>query len=46
MTTAAALPGRISAFARWVVRTPWRLFWLSMMQADIIGALFVLGFLR
>lgn len=46
MTTAAALPGRISAFARWVVRTPWPLFWLSMMQADIIGALFVLGFLR
>jgi adenylate cyclase len=29
-----------------VVRTPWPLFWLSMLQADIIGALFVLGFLR
>jgi adenylate cyclase len=29
-----------------VVRTPWPLFQLSMLQADIIGALFVLGFLR
>ncbi|WP_231588660.1 adenylate/guanylate cyclase domain-containing protein [Mycobacterium nebraskense] len=42
----ATLPGRISAFVRWVVRTPWPLFSLSMLQADIIGALFVLGFLR
>ncbi|MCV7193330.1 adenylate/guanylate cyclase domain-containing protein [Mycolicibacterium brumae] len=31
---------------RWVVRTPWPVFTLSMLQADIIGALFVLGFLR
>jgi adenylate cyclase len=46
VTTAAALPGRINAFVRWVVRTPWPLFALSMLQADIIGALFVLGFLR
>lgn len=46
MTTAAALPGRISGFFRWVMRTPWPLFSLSMLQADIIGALFVLGFLR
>ena len=46
MATAAALPGRISAFVRWVVRTPWPVFSLSMLQADIIGALFVLGFLR
>ncbi|BBX75877.1 adenylate/guanylate cyclase domain-containing protein [Mycobacterium shinjukuense] len=46
MTTAAALPGRITAFVRWVVRTPWPLFSLSMLQADIIGCLFVLGFLR
>ena len=45
-TPAATLPGRISAFVRWVVRTPWPVFVLSMMQADIIGALFVLGFLR
>lgn len=44
--TPAALPGRISGFVRWVVRTPWPLFVLSMVQADIIGALFVLGFLR
>ncbi|OBG73139.1 adenylyl cyclase [Mycobacterium sp. E1214] len=29
-----------------MVRTPWPLFSLSMLQADIIGALFVLGFLR
>ncbi|MEB3982709.1 adenylate/guanylate cyclase domain-containing protein [Mycobacterium sp. 663a-19] len=46
VATAAALPGRISAFVRWVVRTPWPLFALSMLQADIIGSLFVLGFLR
>ncbi|WP_142274412.1 adenylate/guanylate cyclase domain-containing protein [Mycobacterium scrofulaceum] len=46
VATPAALPGRISAFVRWVVRTPWPLFSLSMLQADIIGALFVLGFLR
>jgi len=39
-------PARISAFARWVVRTPWPVFTLGMLQADIIGALFVLGFLR
>ncbi len=46
MATTAALPGRISAFVQWVVRTPWPLFTLSMLQADIIGGLFVLGFLR
>ncbi|MGE2817621.1 adenylate/guanylate cyclase domain-containing protein [Mycobacterium heidelbergense] len=46
VATEAALPGRISAFVRWVVRTPWPLFALSMLQADIIGSLFVLGFLR
>lgn len=46
MSTSAALPRRINAFARWVVRTPWPVFTLSMLQADIIGALFVLGFLR
>ena len=46
MATTAALPGRINAFVRWVVRTPWPLFSLSMLQAEVIGALFVLGFLR
>jgi adenylate cyclase len=46
VSTAAALPRRISAFVRWVVRTPWPVFTLSMLQADIIGGLFVLGFLR
>jgi len=45
-TQAAGLPGRIRGFVRWVVRTPWPVFSLSMLQADIIGALFVLGFLR
>jgi adenylate cyclase len=45
-TGGATLPRRINAFARWVVRTPWPVFSLSMLQADIIGALFVLGFLR
>lgn len=38
--------GRISRFVRWVVRTPWPVFTLSMLQADIIGSLFVFGFLR
>src|SRR4051794_27181313 len=38
--------GRIRAFVRWVARTPWPVFTLGMVQSDIIGALFVLGFLR
>jgi adenylate cyclase len=46
VTTEAAPRGRISGFVRWVVRTPWPVFSLGMLQADIIGALFVLGFLR
>src|ERR1700746_13604 len=46
VATTAALPGRIRAFVHWVARTPWPLFSLSMLQADIIGGLFVLGFLR
>jgi adenylate cyclase len=44
--TVAALPGRISGFVQWLVRTPWPVFSLSQLQADIIGALLVLGFLR
>jgi adenylate cyclase len=50
VTTAAiskAIPiRRIGAFVRWVARTPWPVFTLGMLQADIIGALIVLGFLR
>lgn len=38
--------GRITAFVRWAARTPWPVFALGMLQADIIGALLVLGFLR
>lgn len=38
--------GRIRAFVRWVARTPWPVFTLGMLQADVIGALLVLGFLR
>ncbi|MGV0602084.1 adenylate/guanylate cyclase domain-containing protein, partial [Mycolicibacterium pulveris] len=42
-----AIPiGRISAFVRWVARTPWPVFTLGMLQADIIGALLVVSFLR
>jgi adenylate cyclase len=33
-------------FVRWVARTPWPVFALGMLQANIIGALVVLGFLR
>lgn len=40
------LAGRINRFVRWVLRTPWPVFTLSMLQADIIGSLFVFGFLR
>src|ERR1700753_1404651 len=43
---AAPLPRRIEAFVQWFVRTPWPVFTLSQLQADIIGALLVLGFLR
>jgi adenylate cyclase len=46
VTTEAIPSGRISAFVRWVARTPWPVFTLGMLQADIIGALLVLGFLR
>jgi adenylate cyclase len=46
MTTQATPIGRITAFVRWVARTPWPVFTLGMLQSDIIGALFVLGFLR
>ncbi|TGD83959.1 adenylate/guanylate cyclase domain-containing protein [Mycolicibacterium sp. CH28] len=46
MTAARLDPGRISAFVRWVARTPWPVFSLGMLQSDIIGALLVLGFLR
>jgi adenylate cyclase len=46
VSTAAALPRRISGFVQWFVRTPWPVFTLSQLQADIIGALLVLGFLR
>ncbi|MBV8928024.1 MAG: adenylate/guanylate cyclase domain-containing protein, partial [Mycobacteriaceae bacterium] len=46
MTTEAIPIRRIRAFVTWVVRTPWPVFTLGMLQADIIGALFVLGFLR
>ena len=46
MSTAGALPRRISGFVQWFVRTPWPVFTLSQLQADIIGALMVLGFLR
>jgi adenylate cyclase len=46
MTAQTPPMGRITAFIRWVARTPWPVFTLGMLQADIIGALFVLGFLR
>jgi adenylate cyclase len=46
VTTDAIPIGRISAFVRWVVRTPWPVFTLGMLQSDIIGALLVFGFLR
>lgn len=46
MSTAPAPRGRISDFVRWVARTPWLLFSLGLLQADIIGALVVISFLR
>jgi adenylate cyclase len=46
VSTATNPIGRIGAFVRWVARTPWPVFTLGMVQSDIIGALFVLGFLR
>jgi adenylate cyclase len=46
VSTTAQLPGRISGFVQWLVRTPWPVFLLTQLQADIIGALLLLGFLR
>ncbi len=37
---------RYRAFVHWVIRTRWPVFTLAIMQPDIAGALFVLGFLR
>ena len=46
VTTAPVPGGRIREFVRWLARSPWLLFSLGLLQADIIGALLVLGFLR
>jgi adenylate cyclase len=46
VSTPPATRGRIREFVRWVARTPWPVFSLGILQADIIGALLVLGFLR
>ncbi len=46
MTASAIKKGQISPFLRWVAHTPWPVFTLGILQADIIGALLVLGFLR
>jgi len=46
VSSSAIRLGRIGSFVRWVARTPWPVFTLGMLQADIIGALLVLGFLR
>ena len=46
MSSAPPTRGRVSEFVRWVVRTPWAVFALGMLQADVIGALLVMGFLR
>ncbi|NDJ89946.1 adenylate/guanylate cyclase domain-containing protein [Mycolicibacter kumamotonensis] len=46
LVSTKTLAGRINRFVRWVLRTPWPVFTLSMLQADIIGSLFVFGFLR
>ena len=46
MSTPTDRRGRIREFARWATRGPWLLFSLGLLQADIIGALLVVGFLR
>lgn len=46
VSSAPVKRGRIRDFVRWVARTPWPVFALGMLQADIIGGLLVLGFLR
>jgi len=46
VSSAPVTRGRIRDFVRWVARTPWPVFSLGLLQADIIGALLVLGFLR
>ena len=46
MTSARNRRGRVRDFVRWLARTPWPVFSLGLLQADIIGALLVLGFLR
>ena len=44
--TGAGTRGRVTDFVRWVARTPWPVFSLGILQADVIGAMVVVGFLR
>ena len=46
MTSLPGLVRRNRAFVYWVIHTRWPDFALAVMGPDIIGALFVLGFLR
>lgn len=46
MSTPTGTGRRVHEFVRWLTRGPWLLFSLGLLQADIIGALLVLGFLR
>jgi adenylate cyclase len=46
VTGLARLIRRNRAFVNWVIRTRWPVFALAVMEPNIIGGLFVLGFLR
>ena len=46
LMTGPGTRGRVTEFVRWVVRTPWPVFSLGILQADVIGAMVVVGFLR
>jgi adenylate cyclase len=46
VSSTPAAPGRTLGFLGWLVRTPWPVFALGLLQADAVGALLVLGFLR
>ncbi|MGL4305350.1 MAG: adenylate/guanylate cyclase domain-containing protein [Mycobacteriaceae bacterium] len=46
MITFRELPRRTTRFVTWLFRTPWPVYALAMLQANVVGAVFVFGFLR
>ncbi|MDF0529570.1 adenylate/guanylate cyclase domain-containing protein [Tsukamurella sp. 8F] len=46
MSTAPSRISRALRLARWLAKTPWPIFALDILRSNIVGAVFVFGFLR